>query len=67
MNPNKIIQTGNLAVLDYNSGEVDIYNIVPDLLYEDIEVFLSDLYNLDEIEWMYSSNDKIDLNIYESR
>lgn len=67
MNPNKITQVGNLAVLDFSSGEVDIFNVLPDWLDEDIEVFLSDLYNLDEIEWMYSGNDKIDLNMYEPK
>lgn len=67
MNPSKIIQVGNLAVLDFSSGEVDIYNVLPDLLDDDIEVFLSDLYNLDEVEWMYSGNNKLDLNIYESK
>lgn len=67
MNPKKITQAGNLAVFDYNTGEVDIYNYAnTELTDDDIEVFLSDLYNLDEIEYIYSGSNKLDVNIYES-
>lgn len=67
MIPRKIEAAGNLAVFDYCSGEIDIYNYAnTELTNEDIEVFLSDLYNLDEIEYIYSGSDKLDVNIYES-
>ena len=44
-----------LAVLDYNCGDVDIIDNVPDMTDNDeIENYLIDRlnYNLDEINWM---------------
>ena len=55
------MKTINIIVLNFNSGEIDIYNCtsIRDLKenedeFDVVQELLSDIYNLDEIEYMYS-------------